>query len=46
MQNKENILEFVLGFSSNCDALEPECLKEKVFETADKIYQKYEKEEK
>ena len=46
MQNKENILEFVLGFSSNCEALEPECLKEKVFETADKIYQKYEKEEK
>ena len=46
MQNKENILEFVLGFGSNCEVLEPEWLKEKVFETVDKIYQKYEKEEK
>ena len=46
MQNKENILVFVLGFGSNCEVLEPEWLKEKVFETLDKLYQKYEKEKK
>jgi predicted DNA-binding transcriptional regulator YafY len=46
MQNKENILVFVLGFGNNCEVLEPEWLKEKVVETIDKLYQKYEKEKK
>ena len=46
MQNKENILVFVLGFGANCEVVEPDWLKEKVFETLDKLYQKYEKEKK
>ena len=41
MQNKENILVFVLGFGENCEVLEPEWLKEKVVETIDKIYGRY-----
>lgn len=44
MQNKENILVFVLGFGSNCEVLEPEWLKEELIETIDKLYEKYEKE--
>ena len=44
MQNKENILVFVLGFGENCEVLEPEWLKEKLVETIDELYKKYEKE--
>ena len=32
MQNKENIIAFVLGFGSNCEVLEPEWLKGKVID--------------
>lgn len=45
MQNKEDILVFVLGFGANCEVLEPEWLKEKLVETIDKLYEKYEKED-
>ena len=41
MQNKEDILSFVLGFGENCEVLEPDWLKEKVVETIDKIYGRY-----
>ena len=41
MQNRENILGFVLGFGANCEVLEPKWLKEKVLETIDNIYKKY-----
>lgn len=41
MQNKENILVFVLGFGENCEVLEPDWLKEKVIETIENIYKKY-----
>jgi predicted DNA-binding transcriptional regulator YafY len=44
MQNKEDILHFVLGFGANCEVLEPAWLREKIVETADKIYGKYRKE--
>ena len=44
MQNKEDILVFVLGFGANCEVLEPEWLKEKLVETIDQLYEKYEKE--
>lgn len=37
MQNKENILKFVLGFGADCEVLEPEWLKERVVEVALKI---------
>ena len=33
MQNKDNILKFVLGFGVDCEVIEPEWLKEKVAET-------------
>ena len=32
MQNKEDILSFVLGFGVNCEVLEPKWLKENVLE--------------
>ena len=41
MQNKENILVFVLGFGANCEVLEPEWLCDSVTETANKILNKY-----
>jgi predicted DNA-binding transcriptional regulator YafY len=37
MQNRENILVFVLGFGDNCEVLEPVWLKEKLLETINKI---------
>ena len=37
MQNKEDILVFVLGFGANCEVLEPEWLREKVVETVKSI---------
>ena len=41
MQNKENILVFVLGFGENCEVIEPDWLKEKLIETIDKLSEKY-----
>jgi predicted DNA-binding transcriptional regulator YafY len=41
MQNKENILVFVLGFGNNCEVLEPKWLQEKLIETIEKIRDKY-----
>ena len=41
MQNKENILVFVLGFGSNCEVLEPEWLKEKILTEVKNIYDIY-----
>ena len=41
MQNKGNILNFVLSFGADCEVLDPEWLKEKVVETIDNIYKKY-----
>jgi predicted DNA-binding transcriptional regulator YafY len=41
MQNKDNILKFVLGFGVDCEVLEPAWLKEKVLETIDKLKEKY-----
>ena len=41
MQNKEDILAFVLGFGANCEVLEPEWLCGSVTETANKIINKY-----
>lgn len=46
MQNKENILVFVLGFGANCEVLEPDWLKEKIVDTADRIIKYYQKEKK
>ena len=37
MQNKDNILKFVLGYGADCEVLEPNWLKERVFETLEKI---------
>ena len=37
MQNKEDILVFVLGFGANCEVLEPEWLREKVLSEAQAI---------
>ena len=39
MQNKEDILSFVLGFGANCEVLEPEWVKEKIIATIDQIYE-------
>lgn len=41
MQNKENILVFVLGFGENCEVLEPKWLKERIIEAIDKLSEKY-----
>jgi predicted DNA-binding transcriptional regulator YafY len=42
MQNKENILVFVLGFGANCEVLEPEWLKEKLIDTIKRMGLSYE----
>ena len=39
MQNKEDILSFVLGFGANCEVIEPEWIKEKIIATIDQIYE-------
>jgi predicted DNA-binding transcriptional regulator YafY len=41
MQNKEDILVFVLGFGANCEVLEPEWLREELFSTTQEISKKY-----
>ena len=41
MQNKEDILVFVLGFGSNCGVLEPEWLREEVVRVSNSILSKY-----
>ena len=41
MQNKENILKFVLGYGVDCEVLEPEWLKEKVVNAIELIAKKY-----
>jgi predicted DNA-binding transcriptional regulator YafY len=42
MQNKDNVLKFVLGFGADCEVLEPEWLKDKVVEALDKTKKRYE----
>ena len=41
MQNKDNILKFVLGYGVDCEVLEPEWLKEKVANAIALIAKKY-----
>ena len=41
MQNKDNILKFVLGYGVDCEVLEPEWLKEKVASAIELIAKKY-----
>ena len=41
MQNKENILVFVLGFGANCEVLEPGWLKERILIAVKSIYEIY-----
>lgn len=41
MQNKDNILKFVLGYGVDCEVIEPDWLKEKLIETIDKLQKKY-----
>lgn len=41
MQNKDNILKFVLGYGVDCEVLEPEWLKEKVANAIEIIAKKY-----
>jgi predicted DNA-binding transcriptional regulator YafY len=43
MQNKEDILHFVLGFGANCEVLEPPWLRLKVKTTVDALGKRYEK---
>jgi predicted DNA-binding transcriptional regulator YafY len=40
MQNKDNILKFVLGYGVDCEVLEPEWLKKRISETIEKIREK------
>lgn len=42
MQNKDNILVFVLGLGANCEVLEPEWLKEKLYKTIKRMGLPYE----
>ena len=41
MQNKEDILSFVLGFGANCEVLEPEWIKEQIVVIVSQIKEKY-----
>ena len=41
MQNKEDILVFVLGFGANCEVLEPEWLRENIKNTSKNITDLY-----
>jgi predicted DNA-binding transcriptional regulator YafY len=41
MQNKEDILVFVLGFGVNCEVLEPEWLREALLEKAKMLFDLY-----
>ena len=41
MQNKEDILSFVLGFGANCEVLEPEWLRDCVLDSASAVVKKY-----
>ena len=41
MQNKEDILVFVLGFGANCEVLEPEWLRKNMFDTSSRIRNYY-----
>jgi predicted DNA-binding transcriptional regulator YafY len=41
MQNKEDILVFVLGFGANCEVIEPAWLREKVLTTVSNIQNAY-----
>jgi len=40
MQNKDNILKFVLGYGVDCEVLEPEWLKKRISETIETIREK------
>ena len=41
MQNKDDIVSFVLGFRDQCEVLEPEWLRERVINTLKEISAKY-----
>ena len=41
MQNKEDILSFILGFGPHCEVLEPEWLRESIIEKAKRLYKVY-----
>lgn len=41
MQNKDDILSFVLGFGTHCEVLEPEWLRENIFNVSSSIITKY-----
>ena len=43
MQNKEDILSFILGFGANCEVLEPEWLRENIKEITSQVSKKYER---
>ena len=41
MQNKEDILSFILGFGPHCEVLEPEWFREKIYSYLEDIFEKY-----
>jgi predicted DNA-binding transcriptional regulator YafY len=41
MQNKDDIVSFVLGFRDQCEVLEPEWLKERISEVLSHLQKQY-----